>query len=221
MADSEAKLSTGGILYQYYWIKVMDEGDVRDYRKAMLETAPHDAQLAKGVAQGEQPYTHTVMPPEFSTNATQGDQPNTYTVVKPGPQPYSIRLEGGAQPNTYTVVKPTHIQRVSLNVAREMEPDTATVVPVQPQRVWLSVTPENTGAKLPNQASMALMDLNIDLGFLHWTGYKKRKPMVLEVRAMDLGATREQVEAWIESPAGEKWAGDAFCTLAYIAIAPV
>jgi hypothetical protein len=84
-----------------------------------------------------------------------------------------------------------------------------------PLRVLTQEVSEPKEKEMP-RPDKGLPPAQLTLGFVLTAAYANAKGMFLERHEMPRGISLEEAQKWIESDEGKRWAGEAFCVLAYI-----
>ena len=91
---------------------------------------------------------------------------------------------------------------------------------VPPPKKVAGASPSGGGV-VPPPKSPSGATLNVDLGFILSADHANRSNLLIDMRAMPPDFARQDAEEWMRhDPEARVWAGNAFCVLAYVALAP-
>ena len=122
-------------------------------------------------------------------------------------------LKGGA--TTLSGETPNYPIHPPLKRYKAVESSYHPQYPISPPLRVLTQEVSEQAEKMP-QPDKGLPPAQLTLGFVLSSAYANAKGMFLERHAMPRGISLQEAQAWIESDEGKRWAGEAFCVLAYI-----
>ena len=83
---------------------------------------------------------------------------------------------------------------------------------LQPQRTGIIPRNPKTSKSRDGRA------LDISIGYRMSASQARKAGLMVQVKDFATGYSRQQVERWLKSPVGRKWAGDSLCVVFYSAV---